>query len=213
MAKVSITNKHDYMRFIINFGGDVQITGNFNRYQHTIKVSPYHGPTTRAVSEAIDYVMETSVKSAHGINPGQLFDIIKPAGELAKTPEQFIEFFKSEIEKVHGIVVRAFDAERREEPISEVSKDGRGWRMTAHLENGDCITVKSSGRTVSLNMTPPITGLMAEAASLAMGYVQLGADSKALADVFAEHAMRSRSTEEWIESCRMSIAPADVVKR
>lgn len=213
MAKVSITDQHDYMRFIINFGGDVKITGNFNRYQHSVKVAPYDGQTARAVSEAIDYVMKASVNAAGGINPGQLFDVIKPAGERARTPEQFLEFFKGEIEKAHGIVVRPFDVKPRDKSTAEVVKEGRGWQMEAYFENGDFIRVKSSGKTVSMDMTPPITALMDEAMNLTFGYVGIGADAKSLVEAFADQARESSSTEEWIDNCRSSITPAAVMKR
>jgi hypothetical protein len=212
MAKVSITNQHDYMRFIINFGA-VKITGNFNRYDHTIKLAPFDGPLARAVSEAIDYVMKFNIKTSGDINPGQLFDVIKPAGERAKTPEQFLEFFKSDIEKAHGIVIGAFEVQPREKSTSEALKDGRGWKMEARFENGDFITVKSSGKTVSMNMTPPITALMDEAMTMTFGYVGLGADAKTLVEAFAEQAAQSSSTEAWIENCRLSITPAAVMKR
>lgn len=212
MAKVSITNQHDYMRFIINFGS-VKITGNFNRGGHTIKLAPFHGPLARTVSEVIDYVMQTSVNAPNGINPGQLFDVIQPAGARAKTPEEFIEFFKSDIEKVHGIVVRPFSVETRSGSTATVAKDGRGWKLDAHFENGDVISVKSSGKTVSMTMHPPISGMMDEISTLTFGYVGIGADPQNLMEAFAEQVERSASTEEWIDNCRAGIIPGSVMKR
>ncbi len=213
MAKVSITNQPDYMRFTINFGA-VKITGNFNRYDHTIKMSPFDGPVARAVSEAIDYVMKLHVRSASAtINPGQLFDIIKPAGERSKTPEQFLEFFRSDIEKTHGIVVRPFDVKTRDKSTATVSKDGRSWKVDAQFANGDVISVKSSGKSLSMTMTPPITSLMDEISGLTFGYIGIGADPQNLMEAFAEHASQSDSTEEWIGNCRASIIPGNVMKR
>lgn len=212
MAKVSITNQHDYMRFIINFG-TVKITGNFNRYEHTVKLVPFHGPQAREVSAAIDYVMKTSVNAPNGINPGQLFDVIQPAGERAKTPAEFIEFFKSDIEKAHGIVVRPFAVETRDSSAATVAKEGRGWKMDAEFANGDVVSVKSSGKTVSMTMNPPISGLMDEIGTLTFGYIGIGAGSQELMEAFAEHARQVSSTEEWIDSCRAGIVPGTVMKR
>ena len=212
MAKVSITNQHDYMRFVINFGS-VKITGNFNRYEHTIKLVPFHGSLARAVSEAIDYVMKTSVDAPNGINPGQLFEVIEPAGVRAKTPEEFVEFFKSDIEKAHGIVVRPFPVEARASSTASVSKDGRGWKLDAQFENGDVVSVKSSGKSLSMTMKPPISGLMDEIGTLTFGYIGIGADPEQLMNAFAGHAMQASSTEEWIDSCRAGIIPGTVMKR
>jgi hypothetical protein len=211
MAKVSITNQHDYMRFIVNFGA-VKITGNFNRYEHTIKLAPFDGPLARKVSEAIDYVTKFHVNPGN-ISPGQLFDVIKPAGERAKTPEQFLEFFKSDIEKAHGIVVRPFDVEPRDKSTATAFKDGRGWKVEAKFANGDVVSVKSSGKSLSMNMAPPITSLMDEISSLTFGYIGIGADAQQLMEAFAEHASQSDSTEEWIGNCRASIIPGNVMKR
>jgi hypothetical protein len=211
MAKVSITNQHDYMRFTINFGS-VKVSGNFNRYEHTIKTAPYEGKTARAVSEAIDYVMKKHV-NAGDINPGQLFDVIKPAGENAKTPEQFIEFFKDGIEKAHGIVVRPFEVETRESSTAAVSKDGRGWRLNARFANGDVLSLKSSGKSIEMSMTPPISGLMDAVSTLTFGYIGIGAGPQELLEAFAEHAGQSSSTEEWIDNCRAGIIPGNVMKR
>jgi hypothetical protein len=212
MAKVSIINQHDYMRFIVNFGS-VKITGNFNRYEHTVKLVPFHGPNARAVSEVIDYVMKTSVNAPNGINPGQLFDVIQPAAERARTPEQFIEFFKSDIEKAHGIVVRPFNVETRDNSTAKVSKDGRGWKLDANFKNGDVVSVKSSGKSLSMTMAPPISGLMDEVSSLTFGYIGIGADPQFLMEAFAKHVAETASTEEWIDSCRAGIVPGSVMKR
>lgn len=211
MAKVSTTIQHDYMRFILNFG-PVKITGNFNRYDHTIKMAPFNGSIARAVSETLDYVMKMHVKTG-GINPGQLFEVIKPAGERAKTPEEFIEFFKSDIEKVHGIVVRPFDVETKEQSTARVVKDGRGWRLEANFTNGDFLSLKSSGKSISLSMAPPITGLMDEITSLTFGYINLGAGAQELLEAYREQSEQSASVEELIDNCRASITPAAVMKR
>jgi hypothetical protein len=211
MAKVSITNQHDYMRFIINFGG-AKITGNFNRYDHTIKLAPFDGALARAVSETIDYVVKFHVNPGD-INPGQLFEVIKPAGERAKTPEQFIEFFKSDIEKAHGIVVRPFEVTTRPDTTASVAKDGRGWRLEAQFANGDVVSVKTSGKSLSMTMNPPISGMMDEISSLTFGFIGIGAEPQQLMEAFAERARESASTEEWIDACRAGITPAAVMKR
>ncbi|NTF17961.1 hypothetical protein G6L37_06060 [Agrobacterium rubi] len=212
MAKVSITNQHDYMRFVVNFGSS-KITGNFNRYEHTVKLAPFHGPTARAVSEVIDYVMKVSVNAPNGITPGQLFEAVEPAGVRAETPEQFVEFFKSEIEKLHGIVVRPFDVETKDSSTASVVKDGRGWKLNAQFENGDVISVKSSGKSLSMTMKPPISGIMDEISNLTFGYIAIGADPQQLMNAFAEHAAQATSTEDWIDSCRAGIIPGTVMKR
>lgn len=212
MTKVSITNRHDSMRFVMKFP-DVKISGNFNYYDHTIKVEPFNGPLIREVSGAIDYVMKASVNGKGGINPGQLFEVIEAAGTRANTAAEFVEFFKSDIEKAHGIVVRPFEATPVENSTASVKKDGRGWKLEAKFQNGDVLQLKSSGRSVEIGMQPPITGFMDAVTTLTFGYIGIGADPQQLLEAFCEHAKTATSTEDWIDSCRAGIVPGAVMKR
>lgn len=209
MAKVTITDQHDWYRFILKFP-TVKITDVYNRGGATIKMDPYNGAELRKVCEVLDYAFTSSRHVTNdGYNLKEMGEVVRISAEKAKTVEEFLELFSDRMEVEHGLSKTArYETTSRTATTATVKKEGKGWMVQARFANGDDFDLKINGSSLSTLMNPPLTGLADQVSTATFGMLGVLRDPQAVAERFKDDALRSISVEDWIDNIRASIAPA-----
>lgn len=208
MAKVTITNQHDWCRFILKFP-TVKITTVYNRGGSSIKLDPYDGAELRRVCEVLDYAyaanrLGTDVK----FTVGDILDVVVAVAGSAKNVNEFLELFSDRMESAYGLSKTGrFASVPRGATSVTTARENKGWRVKASFSNGDDFDLKINGSSMSALMNPPLNGLADQVTQTAFGLLAIHRDPQAVAERLRDAAMGSSSVENWIDNISASHAP------
>jgi len=207
MAKLSITNQHDWMRFIAKFADGVTIKCVFSRGGSSVDVAPVN-VSTKDISMQLSAILlenEQKARNESGWNLGKFFGIVEEVGKSSQKAEDFIEALKGKL-GFKGEVARPDDAPGK---AVVTVKQSRGCLINAHFPSGEIVELKVNKSSVSIVMKPDLSGPRDALVKFVFNIkgTQM-VDDETLNRVLVEAAEGSLDVFDWVERARDGVSAA-----
>lgn len=205
MAKISITNQHDWMRFIAKFADGVTIKCVFNRGGSTVDVAPTSSATTKLSNQISAILLENKQKSKDESdwNLGKFFEVVEEVGKAATTADDFVEGIKAKL-GFKAEIARPADAP---EKAIVTTKQSRGQIINAHFPSGERVELKVNKSSLSIAMKPDLAGPRDAMTKFIFGVkgAQM-VDDETLNRVLVEAAENASDMNDWLERARDGVS-------
>jgi len=203
MAKVSTTIQHDWMRFGVKFGDGKKITGYFGRNGETLKVEPGDPALERKLS-VIVHQNKQKMRSDRSWNLGETFKVIESVARKSQTPEQFLAQLAAGL-GVSGEITRPADAPAAARAAIRTARGGHV--IDAVFPSGEKVELKINKSSVSMAMSPELSGPMDAMMNLVFGLKNFMGSNDEIADFLAEKAKESVDVSDWIDQAKAAMSP------
>ena len=205
MAKISITNQHDWMRFIVKFADGTSIKCVFNRGGSSVDVSPTSSAATKLSNQISAILLENGQKSKNesGWNLGKFFEVVEEVGKAAKTADEFVDGIKAKL-GFKAEVARPADAP---EKTIVTTKQSRGQIINAHFPSGERVELKVNKSSLSIAMNPDLAGPRDAMTKFIFGVKSAQmVDDETLNRVLVETAENASGMNDWLQRAREGVS-------